>query len=85
MTTAIMPRQLADVFNLNDQVFGRIRLTRLGQAYLALGTVRRFCQSDAPQIAVQHVPHYGRLAGATSEELAAIHAFALRVIRFGTG
>ena len=77
MTTALNARQLAEAFELKDRVFGRIKLDPVGQAFLALGTVRRYSQSDVDGIAQSHVPRYGRLAGARVEELAEIHEFVL--------
>ena len=77
MTGSLQPWQLADTFGLRDQQFGRIKLDKIGQAFLALGTVRRFCQSDAPGIMQTHVPAYGRIAAATEEEVKEIRAFVL--------
>ena len=78
MKTALNTRKLADECNLQDRTFGRIKLNRLKQAYLALGTVRRFCQSHQPAILAEHIPPYSRLAGAQPEELAEIKTFTLQ-------
>jgi hypothetical protein len=48
------------------------------KAYLALGTVRRFCQSDQPAILAGHIPLYSRLVGAQPDEIAEIKAFTLQ-------
>jgi hypothetical protein len=79
MKTPLNVRKLADDADLKDRTFGRIRLNRFKLAYLALGTVRRYCQSDALAMSPEHIPQYSRLAGAQPGELEEIKGFTLQL------
>lgn len=78
MTSRVHARQLAEVMGFKDHVFkDAIRLNGIHQAYLVLGTVRRFCQSADAAIGPEHVPTYGRLLGANKPMVAEVRGWAL--------
>jgi hypothetical protein len=56
---------------------GRVRLERVQQAHLVLGTIKRFCQSDGEAIARDHVPRYGRLLGIPDDLLWQVQGWAV--------
>ena len=77
LTTSFRARQLAEVMGFKDILLpGKVRLERVQQAHLVLGTIRRFCQSDDPAIARNHVPRYGRLLGVPDQLLSQIQGWA---------
>jgi hypothetical protein len=77
MTTGLYARQIAEEARYNERVFrDALRLTGVHQAHLVLGTIRQFCQSADPAIALSHVPTYGRLLGASKEVLTEVQAWA---------
>jgi hypothetical protein len=76
MTGRVGAKQLAQIMGYGDRVFpGTLRLNGDHHAHLVLGTVRRYCQSDDPDIGLAHVPRYGRLLGAREEVIADIRAW----------
>ena len=87
MTTTLHPRQLAEAADLKVRIFGCIKLDTVGQAFLALGAVRRICQSDASEIIEAHIARYGRLAGgrATMSSLRSELLLSTRHARCGLG
>ena len=64
MVNALHARQLAALPFQTDRIFSKaFRLDGVQQAYLVLGTVNQFCQSNDPAIGLEHVPQYARLLG----------------------
>ena len=64
MVDTLHARQLAALAFQTDRIFAKaFRLDGVQQAYLVLGTVKQFCQSNDPAIGREHVPHYARLLG----------------------
>ena len=62
MVNALHARQLAALSFQTDRIFSKaFRLDGVQQAYLVLGTVNRFCQSNDPAVSLDHVPQYARL------------------------
>jgi superfamily I DNA/RNA helicase len=78
MVNALHARQLAALSFQTDRIFSKaFRLDGVQQAYLVLGTVRQFCQSDDPAIGLDHVPIYARLLGVRTDIVADIRDWAV--------
>ena len=78
MVDALHAKQLAALSFQTDRIFSKdIRLDGVQQAYLVLGTVRQFCQSNDPAIGLEHVPHYARLLGIRKDIVADIREWAV--------
>jgi hypothetical protein len=68
MVNALHARQLAALSFQTDRIFSKaFRLDGVQQAYLVLGTVNRFCQSNDPAVSLDHVPQYARLLGVRTD------------------
>lgn len=77
MVDTLHARQLAALSFQTDRVFSQdFRLDGVQQAYLVLGTVKQFCQSDDPAIGREHIPHYARLLGVRNDIVADIRDWA---------
>jgi UvrD-like helicase family protein len=78
MVNALHARQLAALSFQTDRVFSKaFRLDGVQQAYLVLGTVKQFCQSNDPIIGLDHVPIYARLLGVRPDIVANIRDWAV--------
>ena len=77
MVDTLHARQLAALAFQTDRIFAKaFRLDGVQQAYLVLGTVKQFCQSNDPAIGCEHVPHYARLLGIRKDIVADIRDWA---------
>jgi len=78
MVDSLHAKQLAALSFQTDRIFSdKFRLDGVQQAYLVLGTVNRFCQSNDPVIGLEHVPHYARLLGVGKNIVADIRDWAV--------
>jgi hypothetical protein len=78
MVNALHARQLAALSFQTDLIFSKaFRLDGVQQAYLVLGTVRQFCQSNDQAIGLEHVPIYARLLGVRPDIVADIRDWAV--------
>jgi hypothetical protein len=78
MVDSLHAKQLAVLSFQTDRIFSKeFRLDGVQQAYLVLGTVNRFCQSNDPAIGLEHVPHYARLLGIRKDIVADIRGWAV--------
>lgn len=78
LTGKIQPNHLVELLQLKNWRVDRNHvLAARSQAYLILATIRRFCQSDAPDLALEHVPRHGSLAAAPDEVIQQVAKAAL--------
>ena len=78
MVNALHAKQLAAISFETDLIFsGAFRLDGVQQAYLVLGTVKQFCQSNDPAIGLEHVPQYARLLGVRKDIVCDIRDWAV--------
>lgn len=78
MVNALHAKQLAALSFQTDRIFSKaFRLDGVQQAYLVLGTVKQFCQSNDPTIGLEHVPQYARLLGVRKDIISNIRDWAV--------
>ena len=78
LTNRLNANQLAQIMSYRTRIFPEpFRLDGVHQAHLVLGTIRRFCQSSDPAIALDHVPKYGRLLGISETVVAEVRDWAV--------